>query len=812
VQSTPGGPFSLVNFKPTDWRKIAGFGVGGPLIKDKLFWFVAYDWYRHNFPATAVTSNPNVFFATPSAANIATLADNLGITPAAATTLYNNDLTALNTMLGPVARTGDQNILLPKIDWAINSKNHASFTFNRMRWSSPAGIQTSATVTRGIASFGNDYVKDTWGVAKLDTIITTNFANQLRFSYGRDFEFEFSQPPSPYETANIVNTSPPLPPYTNPLGLPPTVSLTNGFTFGVPNFLQRSFFPDESRMQIADTMTWTHGKHTLKYGFDYSHVNDNSQNLFNGFGSYSYSSLINYFTDLNGQNKCAGKPCYSNFTQGFGLTGLEFTTNDYAIFIQDDWKIHPRLSLSLGLRYELEVLPKTFPNLVNSNIPQTAKLNSDKNNFGPRIGFAWDVTGGGKLVLRGGWGMYYGRAINSTIFNALINTGVTASQFSFFLTPSSPGAPTFPQIISNPPTANRNAVFLDPHFQDPEIHQLDLTLERDMGWGTVVSASYLGSFGRELPDFADLNICTGLNISGSNTQTTGCIAPTPITYQVLGGGPLGSGTYTTSLFRPFTTTQARPNANFGSLTDIFSGINSRYNALAIQVNHRMNHHIQFNASYTYSRAVDYGQNAQTFSATNSLLVPNSVAPEKGISNFSVPNRFVLNAVINSPWTRTGWAGWFVNGWELAPVYQIQNGLPFTLSVAGNSPTSAAAGTNQGALGGINGSGGTNRIDILGNNSFRLPITWLVDMRISKSFSFRERYKVELLTDFFNIANKQNAMGANNTGYIISTSGGGCSNASPCLTFSPTFGTITSINNSNFLYTPRQIQLGARIHF
>lgn len=812
VQSTPGGPFSLVNFKPTDWRKIAGFGVGGPLIKDKLFWFVAYDWYRHNFPATAVTSNPNVFFATPSAANIATLAGNLGITPAAATTLYNNDLTALNTMLGPVARTGDQNILLPKIDWAINSKNHASFTFNRMRWSSPAGIQTSATVTRGIASFGNDYVKDTWGVAKLDTIITTNFANQLRFSYGRDFEFEFSQPPSPYETANIVNTSPPLPPYTNPLGLPPTVSLTNGFTFGVPNFLQRSFFPDESRMQIADTMTWTHGKHTLKYGFDYSHVNDNSQNLFNGFGSYSYSSLINYFTDLNGQNKCAGKPCYSNFTQGFGLTGLEFTTNDYAIFIQDDWKIHPRLSLSLGLRYELEVLPKTFPNLVNSNIPQTAKLNSDKNNFGPRIGFAWDVTGGGKLVLRGGWGMYYGRAINSTIFNALINTGVTASQFSFFLTPSSPGAPTFPQIISNPPTANRNAVFLDPHFQDPEIHQFDLTLERDMGWGTVVSASYLGSFGRELPDFADLNICTGLNISGSNTQTTGCIAPTPITYQVLGGGPLGSGTYTTSLFRPFTTTQARPNANFGSLTDIFSGINSRYNALAIQVNHRMNHHIQFNASYTYSRAVDYGQNAQTFSATNSLLVPNSVAPEKGISNFSVPNRFVLNAVINSPWTRTGWAGWFVNGWELAPVYQIQNGLPFTLSVAGNSPTSAAAGTNQGALGGINGSGGTNRIDILGNNSFRLPITWLVDMRISKSFSFRERYKVELLTDFFNIANKQNAMGANNTGYIISTSGGGCSNASPCLTFSPTFGTITSINNSNFLYTPRQIQLGARIHF
>lgn len=829
VQTSPG-VFTPINFKPTNWRKITGFGVGGPFIKDKLFWFVAYDWYKQNFPGVAVTSNPTAFFAAPNAAQIATLAGNLGVTPAQATALYNTDLAALNTMLGPVARTGTQNIFLPKLDWAINSKNHASFTFNRMRWSSPAGIQTSPTVTRGIASFGNDFVKDTWGVAKLDTVITANFANQLRFSYGRDFEFEFSQAPSPYEVNNIVHTAPPLPPYTNPLGLPPTVSITNGFTFGVPNFLQRSSFPDESRMQIADTMTWTHGKHTLKYGFDYSHVNDNSQNLFNGFGSYSYSSLINYFTDLNAQNRCGvahNTQCYSSYSQGLGLPGLEFTTNDYAIFIQDDWKIHPRLSLSLGLRYELEMLPKTFPNLVNSNIPQTQKLPNDKNNFGPRVGFAWDVTGSGKLVLRGGWGMYYGRVINSTIFNALINTAAPGSQVSLSFNPGV-ASPVFPQIIASLSGAGRNAVFFDPHFQDPEIHQFDLTLERDMGWGTVVSASYLGSFGRELPDFADLNICTGLNVSGFNTQTPGCIAPTPITYKVVNGGPLTGGTYTTSLFRPFSTTQPRPNANFGSLTDIFSGINSRYNALAIQVNHRMNHHIQFNASYTYSRAVDYGQNATTFTATNSLLFPNSVAPEKGISNFSVPNRFVLNAVINSPWTRTGWAGWFVNGWELSPIYQIQNGLPYTLSVAGNSPTSAAAGSNQGALGGINGSGGTNRIDVLGNNSFRLPITWLVDMRISKSFTFRERYKVELLTDFFNIANKQNVMGVNNTGYIISTSGtiltpgGGsvtCSNANPCLgfnvnntTFAPLFGAVNSINNSNFLYTPRQIQLGARIHF
>ncbi len=95
---------------------------------------------------------------------------------------------------------------IPKIDWQINQKNHASFSFNRMRWSSPAGIQTQATNTFGIASFGNDFVKDTWGVAKLDTLVTSTIANELRFQYGRDFEYENNQNPSPYEQANLLHS------------------------------------------------------------------------------------------------------------------------------------------------------------------------------------------------------------------------------------------------------------------------------------------------------------------------------------------------------------------------------------------------------------------------------------------------------------------------------------------------------------------------------------------------------------------------------------------------------------------------------
>jgi len=798
---TSPGVFTKVNFKPTDWRKMAGFGLGGPLIKNRLFFFVAYDWFHRNFPGVAVANNPSSFFAAPTCIGTAPFSGSLcsstsqvgalaaRIEPGGntvpndaiiANTVWPNGLADLSTMLGPVKRFGPQNIVMPKLDWQISSRHRASFTFNRMRWTAPGAFQSAATVARGIANFGDDYVKDTWGVAKLESSITSTLLNETRFQYGRDFEAALDTQATPYEINHLVHTST----FTNPFGLPPQVSITNGFTFGVPSFFQRSQFPDENRMQVADTLNWMRGKHNWKFGVDYTHVNDNSQNLFNGFGSYSYSSLLAYFSDLFATNSCAGKPCYSSYSQGLGLPGLEFTTRDIAFFAQDDWKILPRLSLSFGVRYDYQMLPSPVSSLVNPAVPQTGHMPDDKNNIGPRVGFAWDVAGDGKTVLRGGYGIFYGRIINSTIFNALISTAMPGSQVSLSFTPSTAGAPTFPQVLTSLAGAGRNVTFFDSNFQNPQIHEFDMTLEHNVGWGTVLSMSYLGSLGRELPGFADTNICTGAGVPAPT-----CAAPGTITYTVSGGGPLTTPTLT----EPFFTQRANPA--FGSMTNIFSGINSTYHALVLQVNHRMSHHVQFSANYTFSKAKDFGQNQSTFSDTNDLLLPGQIAPEKGISLNDIPHRFVANAVVTSPWKKSGWAGWFANDWEFAPVYQWQYGVPFSLVTSGTPP---------GGLGSsINGSGGDNRIDVIGRNSFRRPNIWVADIRLAKTLTFQERYKLELSGDFFNIANKQDVTSVNNTGYIVSGS---------TLTFNAPFGTTTATNGSSFTYTPRQIQLGVRVRF
>jgi hypothetical protein len=805
------GTTTLVPFLPPDKRHQFGGGIGGPIVKDKLFFFFSGDQQLRTFPAVANSGNPGAIFApitvaAPTAASACTdktqtasLSEGnilacRGFTQAQ----VNTALGFLSNLTGQVPRTGDQLILLPKIDWNVTSKHHASFTYNRLRWASPAGIQTAGVVNRGIESFGDDFVKEDWGVARLTSTFTNTIANEFRYQIGRDFEYEFAQAPLSGEPVSSQGSSPQI-----------TVNGVGNFIFGKPNFLDRPAFPKEMRNQFADTISWSHGTHLLKFGADINHVNDIENNLFSGAGAYTYNTRADYISDYitatNGLGRvCSASdvtasgtlPCFNSFTQQIGPTTYRFSTNDLAFFAQDDWRVAPHFTVNIGLRYETELLPS--PQVPNSALPLTNKFPSDRKDFGPRVGFAWDITGDGKTIARAGYGIFYGRIINSSIANAISNTAnLQGSQLSFFFPQGAAGEPTYPNVVSSGTLGALQAVQFAPHTSNPMVHEFDVDFQREIATNTVVSVSYLGSLGGNLPRFVDTNLD-----SPSHT----------VTYKFL-GGPFAGQSLTVPVFT------SRPNGSFGAITNISDSVSSKYNALVVALNRRFYQGFQIQTSFTYSHAYDAGQSTQTFTATNNVLNPFDLTQEQGRSNFDIRERFAFGAV----WTPDLYKGShlllkeLVNGFTISPLISISSGAPYTGLLSGTAPSLDASGKSckAGTTGcfspvssGILGVGGTNRLPTLPPNTFQMPRTANVDLRLEKSFRLTERRAFTLTADAFNAFNHTNITSVNTTMYgIVSGTNlqfqDGQNNRA-------LFGLPTQSSNS--LLAQRQIQIGARLDF
>ena len=766
-----------VHIKPEDKQHQFGGTLGGAIIKDKLFYFFSADQQLRKFPAVGVPGNPSSFFAPLSASELATLSGR-GISASQA----NAGLAFLQSVTGTVPRTADELVLLPKIDWQINAKNHVSVEYNRMRWSSPGGIQTGAVVSRGIDSFGDDFVKDDTVISRLDSQITPSITNQLLFEYGRDFEFESNSTVLPGEPVASTGFSPQI-----------TIFGGGGITFGMPSFLQRPAFPDEHRYQWADTVAWSRGTHLFKFGFDINRVNDLDENLYQGFGAYSYTNRVNFISDFTAATNhfaapackagTVSVPCYNDFFQGFGPQGFAFTTVDTGFFANDEWRIRPNVTVNLGLRYDRESLPAA--QIPNSALPQSANFQADNDAFGPRIGVAWDLTGKGTTVIRGGYGIYYGRIINANLFNAITATGNPAGQLAFKFLPTTAGAPLYPSIAAAPPSGKTNppnVVVPANGLQLPTIHQFDVVFEHQIARNTSVSVSYLGSIGRNLPTYIDQNLA----------------APTAnITYTV-SGGTFNSQQFTTPLF-----TGARPNTNFSAITNIESAINSDYNAFVIQFNRQMTAGLQVQAFYTYSHAQDNGQTSNTGTPILQAFNPFNLALESGTSSFNMPQRFVTLAV----WQPNFFKGnsrlgkMLLNGFSISPVITAQSGAPITGAISGNAPSGLGAVST-----GINGSGtSTNRPFWIPRNNYKMPRVVDADLEVAKNIRISERLNFKIFAQAFNLFNHVNATGVDSTQYFAGVTAG-----VPTLTYNTDFMHVTASSNS--LLAQRQLQIGATVNW
>jgi hypothetical protein len=405
--------------------------------------------------------------------------------------------------------------------------------------------------------------------------------------------------------------------------------------------------------------------------------------------------------------------------------------------------------------------------------------------------------------------------------------------------------------MSTPTSPASTVAYLDPHMQNPQVHEADLAIEQDLGHNTVFGLTYMMSLGRELPSAIDVNTNNQttynytFTITAPTTSASGnsyAITPpgqnadadappvvpqTGYVTQPHGGRavPFAVGqSFTTKVFlQPLpgtanATAYTRPNPAYGEILDVMSNVNSSYHALAVQLNHRWEHGFSLMTNYTWSHAMDDNPYLSTVVPSFSAYDPTDPQLEHGNSSLDVRQRFVFAAVYQPQTHFHGLMDRLLGGWRIAPLVQLQTGLPYTPYVSGSA---SGLTVPQGALGcttvggcaatlaykGLNGSGSSaDRLPWIDRNTYNRPKTAVYDMRLGKNFylpgKFFEGARLEFLAEMFNIMNHQNITGITDEAYTLKGTS---------LTPYAGFGTYTN-SNSNYTYSPRQMQIAARLHF
>jgi hypothetical protein len=643
-------------------------------------------------------------------------------------------------------------------------------------------------------------------VANWDSTITSTMVNNLRFQWGLDNE--------------IIGAN----------GAGPSVSVTNVTGYGLPNALPRPAFPDEHRLQFADTLSWSKGKHQIKVGYDINAIHEVLVNLFQGGGVYSYTSFNNWVEDVFGANVgdgLTGKH-YSSFAQVTDpITHVgkdDFYDNDYAGFVEDSWKLRPNLTVNLGVRYEIQTVPQPpIPNTSTSlNTEFTSKINTDSNNFGPRIGIAWAPMKG--TVVRAGYGMFYAKTSNSTWYAVRVENGVY--QQTFNCTPATCPALTFPNLIFTPPGATPQAPFpgaLTPQvvpftppagtqlshgvtqdFVNPLVHEGELTVERQLPGNMSLSIGYLFSRGLHLPVFVDGNL-------GPTSATH--------TYQVLNA----SGSVVDTDTEPWYTAANRINPTTGIILVGESVINSWYNAGVVTLRKPMNHGVELLVNYTYSKSIDDGAVAGangTFFGTDPPVDPLNQRRENSLSDLDQRHRFV-GSVVYTPLMFSKVSNRalhaVLNGYAFSSVMTFASAQPLFASISGFPSGGADSGLTGGTTTNTGGTTGGRPLFEGRNVYFGHPL-YNVDLRVMRQFPIREKLRLQVQVEAFNLFNHTNISAVNTTAFTYAAAGSGActtsiaAGANGCLVPSPTFMAPTASSSTNGLYGARQLQISAKITF
>jgi hypothetical protein len=703
-----------------------GGTLGGPVVKDKLFFFFSYDGQRNKQSQVVV----------PTVAP-----------PGGASGPFGKYLTPYQIGL-------ENNLGLVKVDWNISNADRLSVRYNLSRYT---GVNQE--------SFGPNIAEEHSGNNEVNT---DNIAAVYTRGFGTAVVFE--------GRFNFVQDK--QPGYANTTG--PEVNIINGLTFGANNFSPR--FTNTYAYQPTANVSYVRGRHSYKMGFDFNFVR--AENYFPGFfaGGYTYNSYDDF---LN------GRPV--QFRQSFHGTGADFPqshpdVDEWAFYVQDSWRVTDRLTLNYGLRYDF--FDYRQPNYLNPN-PQLLGVNwrtdtipTDAANLGPRFGFAYRVTSNERIVVRGGYGIYYSRTPGILLSTAILNNGFSSAQYLI-----TSNFPAYPNVLTAAPGPGTppDIYVTDPNFVTPRTQQFSLQTEIALGRSSSVTVGYLGVNGTHLTRTRDVNLFP-------SQPTQGFICPTFAACTADQGKPV------TYYRHPGTRAPARPNPAFGRISVFDSGGNSIYHGGFVQFQRRFSSQLQVQASYTFSKVIDTTPDATSVVPGNAgddakvaqdTLLPNL---DRGPGLADIRHRFVLSGVWEISYansvTNPVLKG-ILNNWQLSLLMQAQSGRAFNDITTGDP--------------GLDSNTANDRSPGVGRNTVRGPEFITVDTRITKRVPlWKERVRLELIGEAFNITNRANINSMVTTRYTYS---GGFfrplfNPANP----STTFGWVLST------FDPRILQLAAKITF
>ena len=655
---------------PKYQRNQFGFSFGGPVIKNRTFFFADYEGTRAREGVTRVTNVPtlaerrgdfsaslfrapiNPFTQQPFPGNRIpdVFINPVGLAIAALYPAPNRDVAFQNFVSSPTLRDRDDHFDA-RLDHSISNSSELTFrySFADRKLFEPFSGQSFAAVP----GFGNEIPRRAQNFMVSEThILSPAFVNEARVAFNRVASAVLQE-----NAGTSINKQVGLPELSNnPRDFGLSFITISGFSrlgheFNNPQQSATNTF------QLLDNASYARSKHLVKFGFDFRAA---QQNAFRDVQSRGFLTFSDQ-TPLTGNalaDLLLGLP---TLTGGARLDNHQhLRTESYNLYLNDSFRIRSNLTVSLGLRYEYNSPPVDTQDRAALYDPATGSLvtvgtggmprggyEPDKNNFAPRVGLAWSLGSGGNTVVRAGYGVYYDQSALAPGEGLYFN----APYFDLNLFFSLPGLPL---TLSNPfpsqfPFPLPDSAFaFERHLRTAYMQHWSLSVQRQLGRSRVLEAAYVGSKGTKLLTARDIN------------------QPRPSPAQ----------------FNP------RPMPQFDDITLEESSANSSYNSLQIRFQQSLDFGLSLLSSYTWSKSID---NASGFftSAGDPNFPQDSfnTRAERGRSNFDVRHRLSLSYAYDFPFGRgrrllanDGWLTTALTGWQTYAIVTLQSGRPFTVAL------------------------------------------------------------------------------------------------------------------------------------